>query len=224
VTVDREWNKDAIKSAVLGHPDKLLAEGVASLLVKANYRVSGVSQTEAGLRELALKYKPDSIIFEPAICAHCPDLISILRREIPEAVIVLVTKRGTFAAISQAIKAGASGCVSVDLSPEEFARSLESLLAGDVLVSKDMTNDVRRHLIDGHESKQTETLTRREVEVLRLVGAGSSNREIGQELFISEHTVKAHLRTILAKLDLRNRQQVAAWAVKNGVVSADPQS
>ena len=53
--------------------------------------------------------------------------------------------------------------------------------------------------------------------MLRLIGEGSTNREIARELFISEYTVKAHLRAILTKLDLRNRQQAAAYAVKNGL-------
>jgi DNA-binding NarL/FixJ family response regulator len=206
-------------SVVLGHPDTLLAEGLAAMLLKANYRVVGIANTEANLRELSFNLKPSIILFEPAICERYANIISAFRQQVPKSVVALVAKKGTFDGIARAIEAGASGCISVDVSPEGFDRSLQSLLAGDIIVSEDMTHDVRKELIDKRKPKPIEMLSDREQEVLRNIGNGLSNRQIARRLFISENTVKVHVRGILNKLDLKNRQQAAVYAHKEGLTT-----
>lgn len=211
--------RNTSKSVVLGHPDMLIGEGIAGIMLKANYRVLGKANTEASLKELTLKYKPDIILFEPVLSECCADVISEFRQQVSKSVIALMTKRGTFDGIAQAIEAGASGCISVDISPEEFIRSLQSLLSGDVLVSKDMTNDVRKQFTDKHKSKPIEKLSDREREVLLHIGNGSSTAQIARKLFVSEHTVKVHVRNILDKLNFKNRVQAAVYATKEGLVT-----
>jgi len=206
-------------SVVLGHPDVLIAEGIAAILLKADYRVAGIANTEASLRELSFKHKPDVILFEPAICESYTDIISEFRQQFQKSVLALIAKKETFDGIARAIEAGASGCISVDVSPEGFGRSLQSLLAGDILVSKDMTHDIRKELADKRKPKPIETLSDREQEVLRNIGNGLSNRQIARRLFISENTVKVHVRGILNKLDLENRQQAAVYASKEGLTA-----
>jgi len=81
------------------------------------------------------------------------------------------------------------------------------------------TNDVQRDLASVKPMKSVDTLTDREREVLKLIGQGATNREIAQTLIISEHTVKSHLRSILSKLNIRNRQQAAVYAEREGLVA-----
>jgi DNA-binding NarL/FixJ family response regulator len=207
------------KSVVLGHPDTLICEGIAGILLKANFQVLGKANTEAGLREQVSKYKPDIILFEPVICKLCTDVIIDFRQQVPKSVIALMTKRGVFDGITQAIEAGASGCVSVDVLPEEFIKSLQLLSMGNVVVSKGMVNDIRKELTGKQEPKQFENLSDREREVLSHIGIGLSNRQIARKLFISENTVKVHVRGILNKLDLKNRQQAAVYASKEGLIT-----
>lgn len=211
--------RNTSKSVVLGHPDILIGEGIASIIVKANYRVLGKANTEVSLKELTLKCKPDIILFEPVLSECCADIISEFRQQVPKSVVALVTKRGAFDGIAQAIEAGASGCISVDISPEEFIRSLQSLLAGDVLVSKDLTIDVRKQFVGNHKSKPIEKLSNREREVLLHISKGTSTPQIARKLFLSEDTVKSHVRNILYKLNLENRLQAAVYAVKEGLVT-----
>jgi DNA-binding NarL/FixJ family response regulator len=206
------------KSVVLGHPDALICEGIAGILLKANYQVLGKANTEINLREQTSQYQPDIILFEPAICKHYADTISAFRQQVPKSVVALMSKRETFDGIAQAIEAGASGCISMDVSPEEFIKSLELLSAGGVVVSKGMANDVRRELTSKQEPKLIETLSGREREVLSHIGNGLSNRQIARKLFISENTVKVHVRGILNKLDLKNRQQAAVYASKERLI------
>ena len=116
------------KSVVLGHPDLLIGQGISAILAKANYEVVGTANTEATLKDLAWKHKPDIILFEPAISDSYVGVISEFRKKIPKSVVSLITKKGTFNGIPQAIKAGASGCISVDTSSERFTRLLQSLL------------------------------------------------------------------------------------------------
>ncbi len=206
------------KSVVMGYPDVLICEGIAGILLKAHYRVLGKTSMGASLKKLALEHKPDIILFEPLICECYVDIIRTLRQEVPEAVIVLIIKRGIFDSIMQAIEAGASGCISVDVSPEEFIKSLELLSMGDVVVSKDMANNIRREITAGQKLKPIGMLSYREREVLGHIGNGLNNRQIARNLFISEHTVKVHVRGILNKLDLKNRQQAAVYAAKEGLI------
>lgn len=215
---DTSGTSGTCKSIVLGHPDTLIAEGIASILLKANYKVSGTANTEASLRGLVLKHKPDIIIFEPMICESYADTISAFRQQVPKSVLALVTKRGTFNGIVQAIDAGASGCISVDLSPQDFTRSLQSLLAGDILISKDMTTYAREQSVNKQKPKPGETLSNREREVLSYIGNGLNNHQIARKLFISQNTVKVHVRSILYKLDIKNRQQAAVYAAKEGLI------
>jgi DNA-binding NarL/FixJ family response regulator len=82
-----------------------------------------------------------------------------------------------------------------------------------------MVNEVKVELAADQASKNKDDISGREREVLQLVCQGGTNREIAEKLIVSEHTVKVHLRNILNKLNLRNRQQIAAYAVQEGLVT-----
>jgi DNA-binding NarL/FixJ family response regulator len=207
------------KSVVLAHPDTLIVEGIAAILSEAHYRVMAKASTEADLCEQAFRHRPDIILFEPIICRACTDVIRTLHERAPKSVVALMTKQGVFDSVTQAIEAGASGCISVDASPEEFIKSIELLSRGDVVVSKEMANDIRKELIGKQEPKPIENLSDREREVLSHIGSGLSNRQIARQLFISENTVKVHVRSILNKLDLKNRQQAAVYASQEGLIT-----
>jgi len=206
---------------VLGHPDSLIAEGIAAVLLKADFQILGKANTESGLTELAIQYQPDIILFEPAISEGCIDVIRAFRQHAPKAIIVLMTKRGAFDGLTQAIEAGASGCISVDVSSEDLVILLKSLARGDIIISRNLTNAIREELTTKDAAKPVERLSDREREVLAHVSNGLSNRQIARKLFISEHTVKVHVRSILSKLDLKNRQQAAVFGATEGLAT-DP--
>jgi DNA-binding NarL/FixJ family response regulator len=98
-------------------------------------------------------------------------------------------------------------------------QALRMLAKGDIIVSQEMANGVKVELAADQTLKNKDDISGREREVLQLVCQGATNREIAESLIVSEHTVKVHLRHILNKLNLRNRQQVAAYAVQEGLVT-----
>jgi DNA-binding NarL/FixJ family response regulator len=121
-----------------------------------------------------------------------------------------------------ALRAGASGFLLKDAPPEELAVAVRVIAAGEALLAPSVT----RRLIEqfarmqpSRESGDLESLTERELEVLRLVARGLSNAEIAQELVIGETTVKTHVGNVLMKLGLRDRAQAVVVAYESGVVT-----
>lgn len=121
-----------------------------------------------------------------------------------------------------ALRAGASGFLLKDAPPEELAAAVRVIAAGEALLAPSVT----RRLIEqfarmqpSRESGDLESLTDRELEVLRLVARGLSNAEIAQELVIGETTVKTHVGNVLMKLGLRDRAQAVVVAYESGVVT-----
>ena len=99
-----------------------------------------------------------------------------------------------------------------------FLSELEDIVFGDIVVSRNFVKNLSQHT-PGIKEKLDELLSDRETEILDLVGEGKTNREIGEELFISEHTVKVHLGNILTKLKLKNRQQAAAYILRKRMMA-----
>jgi len=133
--------------------------------------------------------------------------------------IVILTRPQSAKSLLPAMQAGARGYLSVNLSPQEFVQALRMLSKGDVIVSQEMANGIKEELAACQTLETMDNLSCREREVIKLVGHGATNQEIAEDLFVSGHTVKAHLRNILNKLNLRNRQQVAVYAAQKGMVT-----
>jgi len=148
-----------------------------------------------------------------------PETIRVLTEKLPHMVVVILTQPQSTEAVLPILQAGARGYLSVNLSSREFVQALLMLAKGDIVVSQEMANDVKVELAAGQASKSKDDISGREREVLQLVCEGATNREIAERLIVSEHTIKVHLRNILNKLNLRNRQQVAAYAVQEGLVT-----
>ena len=206
------------KSLLLAHPDKLLREGITRILMESGFDVVGETGTQQSLCELAVQYTPQLILIDLGIAEPCVDFIPNLNQKVPDSIIVILTKAEASESCIDALKSGARGYLSVDLSPKEFTQSLQLLARGDVVVSRDMVDEIKTELDERHQSMPLDQLTDREKDVLKLVGHGSTNREMAQTLYISEHTIKVHMRTILNKLNLRNKQQAAVFAAKEGLV------
>ena len=124
--------------------------------------------------------------------------------------------------IYAALRAGASGFLLKDTPPDDLVHAIEVVAAGDALLAPSVTRTLLEHFsqsptpYDPHPG--IETLTEREVEVLRHIATGSSNAEIADALFVSEATIKTHVSHILSKLDVRDRVQAVVVAYESGLV------
>jgi DNA-binding NarL/FixJ family response regulator len=133
--------------------------------------------------------------------------------------VVIVTTFDLDEYVYGALRAGATGFILKDAGPALLVEAVRAAAAGDALVSPSVTVRLLKHFAPATTpAVATAPLSERETEVIRAIAKGRTNREIGAELFISVSTVKSHLASVQAKLGLRNRVEIAAWAWESRLV------
>jgi two-component system NarL family response regulator len=143
-----------------------------------------------------------------------------IRDNIPHAKILMLTISDEEADLYDAIKAGASGYLLKEISIDEVADAVRSVWAGQSRISPSMASKLLTEFAamsrraEERQQLPAPRLTDREMEVLKLVAQGMNNRDIAKELFISENTVKNHIRNILEKLHLHSRMEAVVYAVR----------
>lgn len=140
--------------------------------------------------------------------------ISALR---PDTKVIALTSFAADDKVFPAIKAGASGYQLKDVSPSDLADAIRAAHRGETQLHPEVAKKLMDQVAGRAEEPAPEELTERELEVLRLVASGLSNKEIAQELTISDKTVKTHISSILSKLHLADRTQAAIYALKKGL-------
>jgi DNA-binding NarL/FixJ family response regulator len=199
----------------------LFRDGIRSLLAyESDFLVVGEAADAIEALRAARELQPDLILMDINLPGE--DGVAATRRikaELPGTTIVMLTVLDDSDKLLDAIKAGAQGYLLKDIRSTELLSQLRGLAEGDAPISRRMATrmleEFRRNA--GGAVKETD-LTNREIEVLDLVANRLSNKEIAARLVISEHTVKNHLKSILAKLQLRNRREAAAFGISHGWV------
>jgi DNA-binding NarL/FixJ family response regulator len=171
--------------------------------------------------ELAEELAPDVVLMD----VRMPSLSGIdaarrIRDLLPSTRILMLTVSDEEDDLYEAIKAGANGYLLKEISVEEVAEAIRAVVRGQSLISPSMAskllsefNALSRRASE-REQFPAPVLTARELEVLKLVARGMSNKEVAEELFISENTVKNHVRNILEKLHLHSRMEAVMYAVR----------
>ncbi len=188
-----------------------------------------VGEASDGLQgvEKAKELNPDVILMD-LFMPRCGgvDAIKVLQVEMPQVNVVILTVSEKEADLFSAIEAGAKGYILKDVEPEELLHAVNHIAKGGVIVSPSMASKMLTQFKAGKELRQDEQstgLSQREREVLQLVAQGASNKDIANALFLSENTVKTHLRNIMEKLHLQSRSQAAAYAVRKGLAGEEPE-
>lgn len=135
----------------------------------------------------------------------------------PGAKVIALTSFAEDDKVFPAIKAGASGYLLKDVSPSDLVDAVRATHRGETQLHPDIAKKLMNQVAHRTEEPTPDELTERELEVLRLIAGGLSNREIAKELVISEKTVKTHVSNILSKLHLADRTQAAIYALKRGL-------
>jgi NarL family two-component system response regulator LiaR len=181
--------------------------------------IIGEAQNGAEAYRLAIQLRPDVVLMD--ILMPVMDGItatSAIRREDPEIEIVALTSVLEDTSIVDAVRAGAIGYLLKDTEAHELRRAIKAAAAGQVQLSPDVTARLMREVRTPEKSR--EPLTEREMDVLRLLAQGKSNKEISLSLSIGEQTVKSHVSHILEKLGVPSRTQAALYAIRIGLAPA----
>jgi len=212
---------------VLVADDQSMVRAGFRMLLAGEEDIEVVAEASNGLEAVdkAARFRPTVVLMD----IRMPELdgLEATRRILAAddgARILILTTFDLDEYVYGALAAGASGFVLKDDPPERLLAAIRTVAAGDALLSPAITKRVIEQfsrLARPAPPKELDELTTREHEVFRLIAAGRSNSEIGQELFISETTVKTHVTHILQKLGLRDRVQAVVLAYQTGLFEAD---
>jgi DNA-binding NarL/FixJ family response regulator len=207
----------------------LFLEGLQNLLTAGGYQVVGAARDGLEALQLARALHPDVILMDVRM-PNCDGLTAtrLIQAELPEIKIVMLTTSEEDADLFEALRSGASGYLLKNLEPNELFDYLAGLSRGEAPLSRELSARLLREFAQQaatlHERSASglpggppgPELTGREREILDLVANGLSYKEVGATLSLSEHTVKYHMGQILQRLHLKNREQVVAYALRNG--------
>jgi two-component system nitrate/nitrite response regulator NarL len=210
---------------LLADDNALFREGMASLLARCeDVQVVGQAKDAADAVRKTSLLRPDVVLMDLAMpLGGGEEATKQILEERPEQAICMLTVSEQAEDLFTSIRAGARGYLVKTVQLDDLCASLHVLAEGGSVVTPHLAAELLdefTRLAQGVREgpSEAEKLTAREREVLELIARGSSNKEIAQKLVIAENTVKVHLRNILDKLHLRNRQQAAAFAVQEGLV------
>ena len=208
---------------VLVADDQSMVRAGFRMLLSREEDIEVVAEASNGLEAVdkAARFRPTVILMD----IRMPELdgLEATRRILAAddtARILVLTTFDLDEYVYEALRIGASGFVLKDDPPEQLLGAIRIVAGGDALLSPAITKRVIKQFTrmpQASPPKQLEELTEREVEVFRLITRGLSNAEIGQELYISDTTVKTHITHILQKLDLRDRVQAVVLAYETGL-------
>jgi DNA-binding NarL/FixJ family response regulator len=193
---------------------EVVREGLRLALSRAGgIRVIGEAGDGATAVALAERRRPDVVLMD----LRMPDMDGLEATELvlakaPDTAVLIFTAYGERSLLQRGLEAGASGYILKEAPQETLARAIERVAAGDTYVDPGLMAE----FVGGRD--QTDILTPREREILQLLADGMSNVDVADKLFISQETVKSHVRHILAKLEADTRTQAVAIALREAMI------
>ena len=208
---------------------QLMRDGIASLLkLQDGLEIVGMAANGQEAVELATSQQPDVILMD----VRMPVLDGVaateqIHRQIPACKILMLTTFNDEAYVLEALQVGASGYLLKDLPARDLAQAIQAVHRGIYQLDPTVADQLKALLSRAQTAREQPgalkatdeaDLTERELEVLRLIARGATNREIAETLVISEGTVKNHISNILGRLNLRDRTQAAIYARDHGLL------
>jgi two-component system NarL family response regulator len=199
---------------------ELFRRGLTMLLgVEPDIKVVGEAGDGISAATMVANVVPDIVLLDVRMPKRTGLEACIeIKQLVPAARIIMLTVSDEEADLYEAVKNGASGYLLKDSSIDEVAQAVRVVAEGQSLISPSMAvkllDEFKEMSRTDREQVPTPRLTDRELEVLRLVATGLNNREVAKQLFISENTVKNHVRNILEKLQLHSRMEAVMYAVR----------
>ena len=203
---------------------RLFVDGLARILsIQPDMEVVGTAHTGEEAVELCLREDPDVVLMDLSMpgmggISATRSILGLL----PRTQVLILTVHTDDINLFQAIKAGAQGYILKDCTPEELASAINAVHAGSTIMSPEIAKKTMT-TFEGIRSKTelTPSLTERELEVIKALAQGKSNKEIARDLDISEKTVRNHTSNIYRKLHIFDRTQAVIYAVRRGLVDIE---
>ncbi len=204
----------------------LFREGLG-MIISSQPDMEVVGEANDGLEATvkAIELRPELILMDVQMPGMSGiEAVQKIKQSIPETTIVMLTVRDDEEKLFEAIKHGAQGYLLKNIHSSELIAMVRRALSGEIAISPrlagQMLEEFRRlSRLAPRESQDIEELSAREMEVLKLVASGKTDKEIALNLSLSIHTIKTHLRNILAKLHVRGRKEAARTAKDIGLMS-----
>ena len=202
---------------VIADDHAVVRQGLTMFLeMDGDFEIIGEATNGKEAIELVNELQPDIVLMDllmPTMSGL--EAIPIIREQFPDVEIIALTSVLDNGSVVKAVRAGAIGYLLKDTQSDELIRSIKAAASGQVQLSPQAAAMLMQEV---RAPESPEMLTERELDVLRLIAVGKSNREIADTLFLGEKTIKTHVSNILSKLNMNSRTQAALYAVKIGLV------
>jgi len=205
----------------------IVRDGLKILLMNlTDIEVVGEATNSTELFELLLNSKPDILLMDISL----PDMSGIaitkkISSEYPDIKVIMLTANIDDESVFNSFKAGALGYLPKNILQEELVEAIKTVYAGDEYIAKSITNTVmktymvRTMLGKNEKHKQGQELSKREIQIIKLLAEGFRYKEIADQLNISSRTVESHKNNILEKLELHSVVDLVKYAIKNRIIS-----
>lgn len=199
----------------------LIRNGIASLLRSKGHEVVAEASDGREAVDQVGEVSPDIILMDirmPGMGGL--EATRLIKTQHPDAKIVILTVSDDEQDLFEAVKSGAHSYLLKDLEATQFFEALDAIQRDEAVLparlASKLLNEFRLHATKTGEEEEGSTLSAREQEILAHVAEGLTNKAVAERLYITENTVKYHMKNILDKLHLQNRAQVIAWAARHG--------
>lgn len=214
---------------LLADNEQVFREGLAKIL-KEHQKIEVVSECASGEEAVTRvkESKPDMVVLDDLASNNTPETVKQLLQTIPELKIAVICHPEKKPDVAEIIRAGGKACLSKNSSVDDLLKALELISSGRIIISPVFVESFVAQIAslmetdEENASKRTAPISERENDIVKLVVEGETNKEVAKQLGISENTVKVHVKNILGKLDLKNRQQLITWAITENWVSVSP--
>ncbi len=215
-----------VASVLIVDDAELFREALRAAFLQEGFSVVGVAADAMTGIDMSREHEPDLVLLDllmPGMSGL--EVVGTIIKVSPKTKVVLLTASESSEDLLAAVKAGASGYMTKDTPLPRLVAAMHDVLDGGAAVSPAMGGKLfsaLRNLLRHHGASmgRTPELTGRELEILSMVGDGMTSKEIADRLFISENTVRNHIRNILDKLGLSSRFEAAQWAYREGLIRA----
>lgn len=215
-----------MSSVLIVDDAELFREALKAALAQEGFEVVGVAANAMTGIDLAREHRPDLVVLDVLMPGMSGlEVVDSIIKASPRTRVVLLTTSESAEDMLVGVKAGASGYLTKDTPLPRLVAAMHDVLDGGAAVSPAMggklltaMRDLLRH--HGATVNRRPELTGRELEVLALIAEGMTSRDIADQLYISENTVRNHVRNVLDKLGMRSRFEAVNWAYREGLIEA----